>query len=169
METNRNIYVISNCWDRDGATVIGAAVELDGAMEIGDPIEHRSGTTAGSWAPWEVHDPDIGERFARWTRSGLNRDGSPHVSLYQEIVQVPLAGAALIFSVKGREATEAALFSVLSEQIIRAAPLMPEPLWANPDRDVMADIKAFMRRAEEMRLASDPFPPPWATPHYRET
>lgn len=88
METN--VYVVSNCWWRDGATVIGAATDRAGAEQIAD----RTGDSApGGWSPWrEAVEP---QGSCTWSRDALNADGTRHASLYQEIVCVPLAGAAV--------------------------------------------------------------------------
>jgi hypothetical protein len=88
-----DIYVISNCWYRDGATVIGAGSDLSDAMAIGD--RYGSGVVEmveQGWQGWEPSEPGASGRYARWRREALTADGGVHPSLSQEIVKVPLAG-----------------------------------------------------------------------------
>lgn len=81
-----DIYVVSNVWWRDGATVIGAGASKQDAESIAD---RRDGAEpVAGWAPWK---PDAdGQPVTR--RDALMFDGTTHASLYQEIVCVPLAG-----------------------------------------------------------------------------
>jgi hypothetical protein len=85
-----NVYVVSNCWWRDGATVIGAAVDRPGAEKIAERYDHDRSDTAG-WAPWS-EELDPAEGSCTWRRNALSADDRTHPSLYQEIVVVPLAG-----------------------------------------------------------------------------
>lgn len=84
-----DVYVVSSCWWRDGATVIGAAVERRGAEAIADRAETDDHRLA-SWAPWKEEVLPINGQT--WRRDALMADGTTHSSLYQEIVCVPLAG-----------------------------------------------------------------------------
>jgi hypothetical protein len=84
-----DIYVVSSCWWRDGASVIGAGVRREDAEAIADRHD-TSGEGVGSWAPWTEDRHASG--LAGWRRDALNADGSVHLSLFQEIVRVPLAG-----------------------------------------------------------------------------
>jgi hypothetical protein len=84
-----DVYVVSNCWWREGQTVIGASTDEAGAIEIADRAEHLKDEVppAAGWKDWE--------RGAEGTlrRDALNPDGTTHASLEQEIVCVPLAGS----------------------------------------------------------------------------
>lgn len=85
-----NIYVVSSCWWRDGATVIGAGAtreDAEGIAERSDIDDHR----LAGWAPWK-EDVSPAEGSCTWRRDALMSDGTTHASLYQEIVCVPLAG-----------------------------------------------------------------------------
>lgn len=86
-----NIYVVSNCWWRDGSTVIGAGADRMSAEVIADryPLDEHDGVTA--WAPWK-EDVDPAQGSCTWRRDALVDGGMIHLSLYQEIVVVPLAG-----------------------------------------------------------------------------
>lgn len=86
-----NIYVVSNVWDREGSTVIGAAVDRAGAEQIADRTEHPGDKDIrNGWSPWtERTNP----REARtWDRLPMYLNGTYHHSMSQEIVCVPLAG-----------------------------------------------------------------------------
>ena len=91
MET-MNIYVISNCWWRDGSTVIGAATDRAGAEAIGDRYNDDRPRVA-AWAPWK-EDVSPSEGSCGWQRDALLADGTIHPSLSQEIVCLPLAFTA---------------------------------------------------------------------------
>jgi hypothetical protein len=84
-----DIYVVSNVWDREGATVIGAADDLDTAQQIADRLDGRP-EACDRWAAW-ITCADTGMP-AVLERSALLPDGATHPSLSQEIVCVPLAG-----------------------------------------------------------------------------
>lgn len=80
-----DVYVVSNCWWRDGATVIGAGAELDDAKEIANRPDPDG---ASSWASWN----EDSYRAGTLRRDALTASGEIHPSLYQEIVRVSLAG-----------------------------------------------------------------------------
>lgn len=84
------MYVVSSCWWRDGATVIGAAIDRAGAEQIADRHDEDDSRLA-AWAPWK-EDVNPAEGSCAWRRDALLADGTVHPSLYQEIVCVPLAG-----------------------------------------------------------------------------
>lgn len=88
METN--VYVVSNCWWREGSTVVGAATDRAGAEQIADRAEDSA---PGGWSPWR--ETVVPEGSCTWSRDVLEADGSKNGSLYQEIVCVPLASAAM--------------------------------------------------------------------------
>jgi hypothetical protein len=88
-----NIYVVSSCWWRNGATVIGAATDRAGAEVIADR-HPEDDSSADKWAPWK-EDVSAAEGSCTWSRDALLVDGTVHPSLYQEIVCVPLAGSEL--------------------------------------------------------------------------
>jgi hypothetical protein len=96
-----NIYVVSSCWWRDGATVIGAAVERADAERIAERAETDDHRLA-SWAPWK-EEVSPSEGFCTWHRDALMADGTTHASLYQEIVCVPLASGHPIIVMDDRE------------------------------------------------------------------
>jgi hypothetical protein len=79
-----DVYVVSNVWYREGATVIGAAVDLASAEEIAERLPPVAGA---AWRPWGDAEVD-GKR----TRNALRADGVSAATFYQEIVRVPLAG-----------------------------------------------------------------------------
>lgn len=81
-----DVYVVSGCWWRDGATVIGAGADLSDAQVIADRYD-ADDSRVTSWSGWKISEEN------RWTRDALTADGV-HPSLYQEIVRVPLAGYA---------------------------------------------------------------------------
>lgn len=84
-----DIYVVSDVWWRDGATVIGAGASLADAEAIADRRDRYGESPAfGSWDDWVADNdrPGVGRRDALLT------DGTVHPSLSQEIVCVPLAG-----------------------------------------------------------------------------
>jgi hypothetical protein len=85
-----NVYVVSACWWRDGATVIGAGGDRADAEAIADRYG-TDGEGVGGWAAWK-EDVSPAEGSCTWRRDALRPDGSIHPSLYQEIVVVPLAG-----------------------------------------------------------------------------
>lgn len=93
METK--IYVVSSCWWRDGATVIGAAMDRPGAEAIADRYENDpygyddAERRVTAWSPWQAESRTDEPRS--WRRDALLSDGTVHTSLYQEIVCVPLA------------------------------------------------------------------------------
>lgn len=115
-----NIYVISACWWRDGATVIGAGVDLSVAMALGDRNDESDSDydrRITGWSDWSASEPTRAGRFTVWRRDALTAEGI-HPSLYQEIVCVPLAGYA-------------------ERPVMDAGPAP----WAQPRHDVMADIR----------------------------
>lgn len=93
-----DIYVVSNVWDREGATVIGAAGDLDTAQQIADRLDGRP-EVCDRWAPW-ITRAGTG-RPAVLERSALLPDSTVHPSLYQEVVCVPLAGFIGDWPIKG--------------------------------------------------------------------
>lgn len=84
-----NVYVISDCEYREGATVIGAAVDRERAEKIADRPSDDSRVVG--WSPWK-EDVSPSDGSCAWTRDALLADGKIHLSLYQEIVVVPLDG-----------------------------------------------------------------------------
>lgn len=83
------VYVVSACWWRDGATVLGVADSPEGAMEVADRFDGPGESpNFGSWGGWRTEaDQDPPQR---WTRDAMTKTGAVHPSLYQEIVAVPL-------------------------------------------------------------------------------
>lgn len=88
-----DVYVVSDCWWRDGASVIGASTDRAGAEEIADRRDRYDDPVA-PWAPWKEDRSSAERVVAVWRRDALLADGTIHPSLYQEIVCVPLAGSA---------------------------------------------------------------------------
>jgi hypothetical protein len=87
-----NIYVVSNVWDRDGSTIIGAATDHAGAELIADRTEHPAPEDIrGEWSPWSERERSA-EGSCTWERVPKYKNGTYHESLSQEIVRVPLAG-----------------------------------------------------------------------------
>lgn len=70
--------------------MIGAAVDRGDAEAIADRPEAEGGR-AGTWAPWR-EEALLTSGPRKWRRDALMADGTTYVSLYQEIVCVPLAG-----------------------------------------------------------------------------
>lgn len=86
-----DIYVVSNCWWRDGATVIGAAITRGDAEVIADRPDTDEPVSA--WDQWTADDEWTADgESKRWRRDALMADGTTHSSLYQEIIRLPLAG-----------------------------------------------------------------------------
>ncbi len=95
METT-DVYVVLNCWWRDGATVIGCGATEADAKAIAERSGRRElALDIGSWESWKPRDADSTGHPHGWSRNALESDGSVHPTLYQEIVRVPLAGGAL--------------------------------------------------------------------------
>lgn len=86
-----NVYVVSDCEYREGATVIGAAVEWDRAAWIADRPRGEGHDRVVGWSPWK-EEVNAAEGSCWWLRDGLLADGTIHPSWYQEIVVVPLDG-----------------------------------------------------------------------------
>ena len=85
--TEITVYVVSTCWWRDGATVIGAADSLDCAKQIADRLgESQLTGDAAGWGGWRTDDDEPPQR---WKRDAMTPTGAVHPSLFQEIVTVP--------------------------------------------------------------------------------
>lgn len=80
-----DVYVVSDCWSYEGATVIGAAADLDGAKDIADRRTGASSAEAVQWREWTVRSE------GGWTRKGVSTTGVDWM-MYQEIIVTPLAG-----------------------------------------------------------------------------
>lgn len=85
-----DIYVVSNVWMGNGATVIGAAVDLETVKEIADRQPDQP-EMRGRWAPWLE---SLKDGSLVCFRSALHADGSLHRHLVQHVVRVPLAGCS---------------------------------------------------------------------------
>lgn len=85
-----NVYVVSNCHWREGSTVIGAAADRSRAERIADRYDHARSDVTG-WSPW-TEDIVPAEGSCTWRRDALDVDGGVHMSLFQEIVCMPLDG-----------------------------------------------------------------------------
>lgn len=85
-----NIYVVSNEWDREGSTIIGAAVSREVAEEIAGRTDHPGDSDIqDGWSEWVERS---GGSMQAWERLPMYRNGTYHPSMSQTIVRVPLAG-----------------------------------------------------------------------------
>jgi hypothetical protein len=107
-------YVASLCWLNQGATVIGAGVDLDSARAIANRYGEDDLADPPMWGPWD-DEVDPAEGSVKWLRYRCRTDGTTEPYEWQEIVVVPLAGP---------------------EPEVPAG----RPPWADPQHDALADI-----------------------------
>jgi hypothetical protein len=84
-----NVYVVTLCWLRQGATAIGASWDLEGAREIADR-RGADGPNEPRWGPWYDDMVPTGQP-AKQIRHRIRPDGAVDVHEWQEIVALPLA------------------------------------------------------------------------------
>jgi hypothetical protein len=87
-----NVYVVTLCWLRQGATAIGASRDLEGARAIADR-RGPDGPNEPRWGPWYDDMVPTGQP-AKQIRHRVRPDGAVDVHEWQEIVVLPLADAA---------------------------------------------------------------------------
>jgi hypothetical protein len=154
------VYVVSNCWWRDGATVIGAATDLDGAEEIADRPDEFGDPVAG-WSEWSAD----GNSWT-WRRDALHSDGSPHASLYQEIIRVPLAGMVkvpptgeVVYETGGIIDAPIEMDRIIgSASAPNVTPQPGIPPWLTVDRlkQVVAELHGKRKVIDEVRVGDGP-------------
>lgn len=142
-----DVYVVSNCWWREGSTVIGAGAELTDAEDIADRGTDDDPQFAG-WSEWKESGP-VRRRDAL-TATGM------HPSLFQEIARSPLAGR--MWHENGADALRPREVKGL-DRIAGAAASVTSPeghdMWTlDRMREVLTSLPQPIYRPSEIRVGS---------------